>query len=285
MTGDQPLVTVGVPVYNGALYLRDALNSVCKQSYQNLEIVISNNCSIDESQEIIEEFATSDPRVCFYNQTERLAILDHFVWLVRASRGQYFMWAADDDLRSLNYVEALVGALRSNSKSVLSFGELRTSKVFGSSYSVRDFDFESSGLGRFARMSKASRTMAYHFYGLWRADTLRSIAFSSNQMLPDLPVLMAAASLGGFCRADGAIFDYYEVPKSAQQRAKQQDLVAARNALSRVFQVQKSVYTSVCSVSNRFVGFVAVCFVLRRLVRQIPRWLRLRIESLFITRT
>nr|MDJ0677717.1 glycosyltransferase [Calothrix sp. MO_167.B42] len=53
---EQPLVSVIIPTYNRCHYLQEAINSAIQQTYQNIEIIISDNCSIDDTQEIVESF-------------------------------------------------------------------------------------------------------------------------------------------------------------------------------------------------------------------------------------
>ena len=58
-----PLVSIGVPIYNEERFLEESLVSLCSQDYSNLEIIISDNASIDGTSEICREFANRDPRI------------------------------------------------------------------------------------------------------------------------------------------------------------------------------------------------------------------------------
>ena len=57
------LVTVGIPNYNGARYLEEVLVSLMKQTYKNLEILVSDNCSTDNSVAIVEKLQRQDKRI------------------------------------------------------------------------------------------------------------------------------------------------------------------------------------------------------------------------------
>lgn len=69
MTFPAPLISVIVPVYNTAPYLRQCLDSICNQTYQNLEVICVNDGSTDNSAEILEEYAAKDSRIIVITQT------------------------------------------------------------------------------------------------------------------------------------------------------------------------------------------------------------------------
>jgi glycosyltransferase involved in cell wall biosynthesis len=71
----QPLVSVVTPVYNGAPYLRECVESVFAQTYSNWEYIIVNNCSTDDTLQIAEEYARKDNRVHIYSNDQLLPIM------------------------------------------------------------------------------------------------------------------------------------------------------------------------------------------------------------------
>ena len=93
----EALVTVGLPIYNGASLCPIAIESVLAQTYPNFELLISDNCSTDETEEVCREYARRDSRVR-YTKTERnLGAARNFCRTVELARGQYFRWMAHDD--------------------------------------------------------------------------------------------------------------------------------------------------------------------------------------------
>ena len=66
MDRERGLVSIGVPVYNGEAYLAEALNSISRQTYDRLEVVISDNGSSDATADICRQRAALDPRIRFY---------------------------------------------------------------------------------------------------------------------------------------------------------------------------------------------------------------------------
>ena len=84
--GAQPLVSVVTPVYNGAEYLRECIESVLAQSYENWDYLIVNNCSKDRTLEIAQEYAARDPRIHIHsNQSFASVIENHNISLRQIS--------------------------------------------------------------------------------------------------------------------------------------------------------------------------------------------------------
>ena len=104
-------VTIGLPVYNGARYLQAALDSLGAQTYPALQIVISDNCSSDETEEICRAFARGDERVRYIRRTENRGAAWNFNSVVADASTPYFKWAAADDVLAPTCVERCVEVL------------------------------------------------------------------------------------------------------------------------------------------------------------------------------
>ena len=131
MTHDmEPLVSIGIPTYNRPNTLQKTLHSITQQTYKNIEIIVSDNCSPDsETEAVVQEFIAKDSRVRYYRQPYNLGMFFNFRFAFQASRGDYFTWAADDDDRTPNFIEACINTFRkagdsSNLILVNSFSEL-----------------------------------------------------------------------------------------------------------------------------------------------------------------
>lgn len=98
MDTSAPLVSIGVPTYNRAALLQQALGHLLGQSYAHIEIIVSDNASPDPAvQEIVQAFAAKDGRVRAFRQSTGLPPFENFIFVLQQARGEYFMWAADDD--------------------------------------------------------------------------------------------------------------------------------------------------------------------------------------------
>ena len=94
---NQPLVSIGVPVFNGEKGLAVALDSLIGQDYHNLEIIISDNASTDATSKICEEYVGKDSRIKYSRLEENIGAALNFNRVFERSSGKYFMWAAHDD--------------------------------------------------------------------------------------------------------------------------------------------------------------------------------------------
>ena len=120
MPDRMPRVTTCVPVYNGARYLRETLEAIDRQTYRNLDVLISDDASTDESVEICRSF-TKDPRFTLVVQPERLGWVENVNWLFRNAQGELISFTAHDDLLDPLYFEKLVAALDAEPDAAMAF--------------------------------------------------------------------------------------------------------------------------------------------------------------------
>ena len=106
---DTPLVSVGIPTYNRPEGARRTLNAIAAQTYQNLEIIVSDNASPDRrTEEAVADIVARDARVRFHRQATNLGPSGNFQFVLGQATGRYFMWAADDDDWDAHFVERCV---------------------------------------------------------------------------------------------------------------------------------------------------------------------------------
>lgn len=103
-----PLVSVIIPIYNVELYLKECLDSVIYQSYQNLEILLINDGSTDKSGDIAKEYASQDKRIRYFEQENQGQSVARNKGLDYAN-GEYIYFLDSDDWIDLGYIEELVG--------------------------------------------------------------------------------------------------------------------------------------------------------------------------------
>lgn len=106
-----PLVSIGIAAYNRLDGLRRTLECFTRQTYQNLEIIVSDNCSPDDPSEMVREFALKDKRIKYYRQEKNIGmgLNTRFVW--EKATGKYFVLGSDDDWWSPFFVSELLAAL------------------------------------------------------------------------------------------------------------------------------------------------------------------------------
>jgi hypothetical protein len=100
-----------MPVFNAEAYIADALNSLLSQSFSDFEITISDNASVDHTEEICRDFASRDDRIRYHRQRENLGAIPNFNFVFKQSRGTYFKWAAYDDICMPDYLQVCIDVL------------------------------------------------------------------------------------------------------------------------------------------------------------------------------
>jgi glycosyltransferase involved in cell wall biosynthesis len=104
-----PLVSIGIPTYNRANgYLKEALESALAQTYPNVEIVVADNCSPDNTREVVARYA--DRRVRYFRHEPGLAPNDNFNFCLKQANGSYFLLLHDDDMIDPDFVDTCLRA-------------------------------------------------------------------------------------------------------------------------------------------------------------------------------
>lgn len=117
-----PQVSIGMPVFNGELFIRDALDSLLSQTFTDFELIISDNASTDNTGAICREYAKNDLRIKYVRQTENRGLIPNFQFVLDAAVGEYFMWAAADDVWDRLWLETLLPVAKRFK--CLAFGEV-----------------------------------------------------------------------------------------------------------------------------------------------------------------
>lgn len=120
-----PLVSVGLPVFNGARYLRQAVESALNQTWTDFELVISDNASTDETPKLLAEFAARDPRVRLLCQPTNRGLLANCLDVLQQSRGEYFAFLAHDDYWAPEFLQAAMELLSENQNLTSAFSQVQ----------------------------------------------------------------------------------------------------------------------------------------------------------------
>ncbi len=115
----KPLVTVGLIAYNRDTLIGKSIRSLLSQSYSNIELIISNDASSDQTDKICRNLAKKDKRITYYQQKKNLGLAHNSNFVLQKARGKYFMWASDDDLWHKDFIKTLVNLLEENKHTVL----------------------------------------------------------------------------------------------------------------------------------------------------------------------
>ena len=165
-----------MPVYNGARFIGIALQSLLDQSYQDFELIVSDNGSTDRTRGVCEKFAEKDSRVKYIRHRENRGTIANYNYVLEQARGKYFMWAASDDQWDRGWLEALVPLMTDSVG--LAFGQLRTIDSSGNIIRVYPMrEFSTNPLHRSLQYFLREETLGKvnFIYGLWRRDFLSTI--------------------------------------------------------------------------------------------------------------
>ena len=178
-----PKVTIGMPVYNGERHIREALNSLLAQSFKDFELIISDNASTDSTGSICREYTHRDERIRYVRQSENRGIVANFQFVLDEARGEYFMWAAHDDVWDARWIETLLTT--TEACPCLAYGFVqsidRNGRAMNHPANKRKFEFSGN---RFIRRCKYFIApdfggKANPIYGLMPLQQLKDIGISS----------------------------------------------------------------------------------------------------------
>jgi glycosyltransferase involved in cell wall biosynthesis len=119
LENSQPLVSVIIPTYNRLQYLKEAINSAIKQTYQNIEIIVCDNCSSQNPQFLVESF--NDSRIKFCRHSENIGMLANQMYGFKIAQGKYVASLHDDDMWNPDFLAKLIPHLEANSDLILAF--------------------------------------------------------------------------------------------------------------------------------------------------------------------
>ncbi len=133
-----PIVSIGLPVYNGETFLKDTLESILQQTFSNFELIISDNASTDATEKICKSFVSKDERIRYHRNESNLGAAKNYNQLVDMAKGEYFKWAAADDLIAPEYLTLCVDVLDNNPDILISQTTVRL--IDENSQHIKDYD-------------------------------------------------------------------------------------------------------------------------------------------------
>lgn len=111
MEDRSPVVTIGLPVYNGERFLGEAMESLLAQDFTDFELLVADNGSSDRTEEIARSYLATDDRVRYHRSPVNRGAAWNYNRVFQLSRGRYFKWAAHDDVYAPGFLSACVRVL------------------------------------------------------------------------------------------------------------------------------------------------------------------------------
>jgi glycosyltransferase involved in cell wall biosynthesis len=200
-SAEVPLISVGLPVFNGENYITEAITSVLGQTCTDLELIVQDNASTDRTAEICRQFQAMDSRVRYYRNPRNLGAAPNYNLAYNLARGRYFKWLAHDDRLRPDYLKMAVSALEERPDAVLCNTVVRYIDADGEFIGLYD-----SGLGRADIQSPSKRfsslVLSSHscvdFFGVIRRDAMKHSLLHGSFHGADRAFLAQLALRGSF---------------------------------------------------------------------------------------
>jgi GT2 family glycosyltransferase len=195
------LVSIGLPVRNGAARIPDVVASVLAQDHADLELVITDNASTDDTEAVCRELAAAEPRISYHRHPENLGILGNFQAAMRLARGEFFRWVSDDDRLEPYCVSKSLAVFEGDDRLILVTGQLAYTGEDGVTGSaVYEGAALSSGdpVVRFTemlRMLNSSHLLIDPLYGVFRRAAV--VGIERRNMLREDEVYATKLALAG----------------------------------------------------------------------------------------
>ena len=204
----QPTVTIAVPVYNGAAYLRESLDSILSQDFGDFEVIIGDNASSDGTEDICRDFAARDPRIVYHRSPLNRGAAWNYNRLFGVAAGRYFKWASHDDRIAPGYLTACVGELERCPEAVIAFPHTvliaRDGQPLGGH--ADDWDVRYGRAWQRFRHTINQHGLHNVVFGLMRAEAVRSTRLIGRFDGSDIVFLTEMALRGQFHQVPGDLF-------------------------------------------------------------------------------
>ena len=109
-----PKVSIVLPTYNGEEYISNAIESIINQTYNDWELIIVNDCSNDNTLDIINKYALADSRISIIINNQNMKLPESLNIGFRNAKGDYLSWTSDDNMYDSKAIEKMVHYLDSN---------------------------------------------------------------------------------------------------------------------------------------------------------------------------
>ncbi len=137
-----PLITIGIPTYNRSKKIPRTVASIFEQNYVNIEVVISDNCSSDDTQEVCSGLMQAYPNIRYFRQKNNIGMIPNFQFIIQQASGKYFMLVADDDTLEPNILNRYANFLEEHAEYSLVSGEIKYWSGDKLLYHEKGFNFE-----------------------------------------------------------------------------------------------------------------------------------------------
>jgi glycosyltransferase involved in cell wall biosynthesis len=215
-----PRLTVGLPVHNGERFLRQSLDALLSQTFNDFELIISDNASTDSTPEICASYARRDPRIRYVRQPVNIGSAPNHNAVVALARGEYFKWASDDDLYGADLLGACVAELDAHSEIVLCHAFEAFIDESGKTIQPVTYRLQTADPRAWVRL----RSLLYvsggdDIYGVIRTSALRRNGEHGSYHNADRTFVAALAMSGPFHQVPRVLYFRRDHPQRTERRS------------------------------------------------------------------
>ena len=185
MINNTPKVTVGIPVYNGENFIEETIKSLLSQTFQDFELLISDNASTDATEQICRSYAAQDSRVRYYRNEQNLGLSRNFNRIFQLAAGQYVKLTSSDDICAPELLERCVDFLDHNPSVAVCYTRIQIIDGDGKVLSVGDSDvnaLEASSSSPSERFYELIRHSNHHHQGIEIYSLIRKDALEQTPL-------------------------------------------------------------------------------------------------------
>ncbi len=207
-----PRLSIALPVYNGERYLAATIEGLLAQSYTDFELILADNASTDATESICRAFAARDRRVRYDRAERNLGAAWNFNRSFDMARGEYFKWAAHDDLHHPLFLQRCIEVLDARPEVVLCF--TRTEFIDGEGRHLREYPFpvdvnNASRRQLFTVYATAGHIM-HEIFGVIRRQALVGSPLIGSYVGSDVVLVGMLSLKGRFHQVQELLFQHRE---------------------------------------------------------------------------
>lgn len=208
MSAAIPRVSIGIPVYNCEAYLEQTLAAVLAQTFEDFELVLSDNASTDRTAEICRDYAARDRRIRLTTHAVNRGAQFNFRFVFQSARAPYFRWCAGDDWFAPESLATCIAVLDAHPEAVLCYP--KTVLVDGAGQFLREYDdrLDLHDVDPVTRYRQVVERIVYVnvIYGLIRSDAIRRTGLIRHFPGADQLFVAELALQGQFHAIDRPLF-------------------------------------------------------------------------------
>lgn len=218
-SNSKPLVSIGLPVYNGSRYLALAIEALLEQDFVDFELIISDNASTDDTAQICEKYKKIDKRIRYIRNETNIGAAKNASQVFEFSSGEYFMWAAHDDIYKKEFITKCLRELEQHPDAVFCCSEIEFIDENGAAILRKHSSICTVGKNVQERVYDwISRMGWFEIYSLIRTDALKKIRLGLQAFGSDVILMLELLMQGNAAKVPEKLFKFRlpSEPKTVQ---------------------------------------------------------------------